>query len=296
MNLLPESLSASASAMLELVAPTVLEVRAGNRGLGTGIAWGLQRVLTNAHVVHRAKTLQVSDRAGRKWSARVVRSDAALDLAVLEVPGFEGPIAPIGDSQRLRVGELVFAVGHPLGEKWLATAGVLAGRSKAGAHLEYLLSDVRLAPGNSGGPLFNASGQVIGINSMVLAPRNGFAARGSGIAMAIPGDVAHAWAWDDAPKLGITVQNVTLANVQRNLQPMALIVAGLEPCGAAALGGLQIGDVLLESRGRHLETSGALLTVISGAGSHLPLRVLRGGHEVQLEIPLPHPVQQVTAA
>jgi serine protease Do len=286
-------LDLSASAMLELVAPTVLEVRAANRGLGTGIAWGSQRVLTNAHVVHKAKKLEVINRAGRTWSAQVVREDAALDLAVLEVPGLEGPSAAIGDPQRLRVGELVFAIGHPLGEKWLATAGVLSGRSAplsgTNAHLEYLLSDVRLAPGNSGGPLFNASGEVIGMNSMVLAPRNGFAARGSGIAMAIPGDVAHAWAWDGAPKLGISVQTLPPSNKQ----PLRLIVSGLEFDGAAARGGLQIGDVLLESRGRQIKTSGALLTVISNAGSHLPLRVLRGEHVVQLEIPL---FERVTAA
>jgi serine protease Do len=279
----------SSAAMLELVAPTVLEVRAANRGLGTGIAWGLQRVLTNAHVIHQAKKLEVIDRADRVWSARVLREDAALDLAVLEVPGLEFAQVPIGDPQTMRVGELVFAVGHPLGEKWLVTAGVLSGRSKASAHLEYLLSDVRLAPGNSGGPLFNAAGEVIGMNSMVLAPKNGFAARGSGIAMAIPSDVAHAWAWDAAPKLGISVRTIPIPDYAQ----VALVVAGLEPDGAAARGGLQIGDVLLESRGRNLATSGALLTVLSNAGSHLPLRVLRGGHVMQLEIALP---MRVTAA
>jgi serine protease Do len=283
------SLDASSAAMLELVSPTVLEVRASNRGLGTGIAWGLQRVLTNAHVVHKAKKLEVIDRAGRIWSARVLREDTALDLAVLDVPGLEVPLAPMGDPHALRVGELLFAVGHPLGERWLATAGVLSGRSKASAHLEYLLSDVRLAPGNSGGPLFNASGEVIGMNSMVLAPRNGFAARGSGIAMAIPSDVAHAWAWDGAPKLGISVQTIPIPDYAQ----VALVVSALEPGGAAARGGLQIGDVLLESRGRNLETSGALLTVLSNAGSNLPLRILRGGNVMQLEILLP---ARVTAA
>jgi serine protease Do len=134
------------------------------------------------------QALRVISADGRAHAARVLDSSRRLDLALLEVAGADLVPAPIGRSARLRVGQLVFAVGHPWGQPWVVTAGVVSGlgalppdRAGLGA---YIRSDVRLAPGNSGGPLLDAHGEVVGLNAMVI---------GGDLAIAIPSDVVRRW-------------------------------------------------------------------------------------------------------
>src|SRR5262249_45330578 len=152
--------------------------------------WRPDAVVTNHHVIVNARqALRVVDVDGRAHAARVLEASRRLDLAVLEVPGAELVPAPIGRSAGLRVGELVFAIGHPWGQPWVVTSGVISGlgsvsvpgHAAAGA---YIRSDVRLAPGNSGGALLDARGQVIGLNAMVV---------GGDLSVAIPSDVVREW-------------------------------------------------------------------------------------------------------
>src|SRR5215207_1807034 len=177
--------------MIERAQRSVVQVRSGGRGIGAGVIWnpdGL--VMTNHHVVaggRRNVTVALHD--GRTFDAEVVKGSGSLDLALLRLSGEATnlPAAPIGDSDALRVGELVYAIGHPWGSVGAVSAGIIGGVGELrgrGSSLRYVRSDVTLAPGNSGGPLLNARGEVIAINAMVFGR----------MALSIPGNAAGAWA------------------------------------------------------------------------------------------------------
>ena len=176
--------------VLRRVRPAIVRVHGrGPAGAG-GVVWRRDAVVTNHHVVAGARqALRVVCADGRAHAARVLETSRRLDLALLEVPGADLIPALIGRSARLRVGELVFAVGHPWGHPWVMTAGVVSGlgalpvpgRAEPGS---YIRSDVHLAPGNSGGPLLDARGEVVGLNAMVI---------GGDLAIAIPSDVVRRW-------------------------------------------------------------------------------------------------------
>ncbi len=176
------TLTAAAAAVIESISTCLVVVQSGRRGFGAGIIWdssGL--ILTNQHVVQGNPTrigmsggrLQVELADGRQLQAQVVSRDPEIDLALLKIEAEDLAAAPIADSRSLRVGEFVMAVGHPWGQRGMVTAGLISGlgtaetRGQRGS-VEIIRSDVRLAPGNSGGPLVNAAGQVIGLNTMVV--------------------------------------------------------------------------------------------------------------------------------
>lgn len=175
---------------LERVRPSIVRVRGQGPAGAAGVAWGPEAVVTNHHVVAGARqALRVIGVDGRVHAARVREASQPLDLALLDVPGAALGPAPIGRSARLRLGELVFAVGHPWGHPWIVTVGIVSGLGplKAPGHRaarSYIRSDVQLAPGNSGGPLLDARGEVIGLNAMVI---------GGDLSVAIPSDVVGRW-------------------------------------------------------------------------------------------------------
>jgi serine protease Do len=156
--------------LLERVRPLLVVVCHGHRGEGAGVLLGDRRVLTNLHVAHGGRHLQVVLPDGGACDARLAASDPRVDLALLEIP-FDGAAAAVISTETPRTGELVFAFGHPWGQRNVLTAGVLSAvttiRSKDG-ELPILRADVQLAPGNSGGPLLNAAGEVIGLNAMIF--------------------------------------------------------------------------------------------------------------------------------
>jgi serine protease Do len=146
-------------------------------------------IVTNAHVAAFTANMDIVAANGQTLDAALLASDGQLDLALLGVNAAL-PAAELGDSQRMRVGELVFAIGNPWGQANIVTAGVVSGLGRLPQtmrSLPYIRTDVRLAPGNSGGPLLNASGQVIGINTMIL---------GGDMGVAIPGHIADGWVAD----------------------------------------------------------------------------------------------------
>jgi len=184
------------AAVVERAKTSVVQVRVGRSGIGTGIIWPLRRaapyssvILTNAHVAAFTANMDIVAANGQTLDAALLASDGQLDLALLGVNAAL-PAAELGDSQRMRVGELVFAIGNPWGQANIVTAGVVSGLGRLPQtmrSLPYIRTDVRLAPGNSGGPLLNASGQVIGINTMIL---------GGDMGIAIPGHIADGWVAD----------------------------------------------------------------------------------------------------
>jgi serine protease Do len=160
----------------------VVEVRSGETASGTGIIWGgAGLVVTNAHCIRRGAAVQVI--AGGKWrEAHALAYHPHHDLALLAAPSVTGPLLELRDPESLRAGELVFAHGHPLGVKDALAMGVLHAvtRDKSGS-ARWIVADVRLAPGNSGGPLVDAEGRLVGINSMVV----------NGLGVAVPASLVQ---------------------------------------------------------------------------------------------------------
>jgi serine protease Do len=275
--------------MIEDVQKSVVQVRSGGRGIGAGVIWpGDGLVLTNHHVISGGRSrgnIRVALHNGRTLDADVVKSGRRLDLALLRLEGDHGdlPTAPVGDSDALRVGELVYAIGHPWGRVGAVSAGIVGGvgelRGKGrGSSTRYVRSDVALAPGNSGGPLLNARGEVIAINAMIFDL----------MALSIPSNAAEAWvAGERRPRLGIGVLPVELpAFLRREAESTGLVIAGVETGGAADRAGLLVGDVLLAIAGKSLGEAETLLETVAHAGGVVSLRVMRGGKIMIMEVRL----------
>ena len=275
--------------MIEDVQRSVVQVRSSGRGIGAGVIWpGDGLVLTNHHVISGRRSrgnIRVALHDGRTLDADVVKSGRNLDLALLRLEGDYGdlPAAPVGDSDALRVGELVYAIGHPWGSVGAVSAGIVGGVGELrgpgrNSSARYVRSDVALAPGNSGGPLLNARGEVVAINAMIFGL----------MALSIPSNEAQAWvAGERRPRLGIRVLPVELpAFLRREAGTAGLVVAGVETGGAADRAGLLVGDVLLAIAGKPLGEAVTLLDAVAHAGDVVSLRVMRGGKIMVMEVRL----------
>ena len=287
----PAGLLALATAEIAArVRPSVVQVRGRGRGGGSGIVWGDgQTVMTNFHVVAgvgpRIEVLTADDRL---CPAQLIAGNPRLDLALLNVEGADLPPAPPGDSTRLRVGELVFAVGNPWGQRGVVTAGVVSAvgdlpASPGEPAASYVRSDVRLAPGNSGGPLLNARGEVVGVNAMIF---------GGDLSVAIPTHVATGWV-GQLPRrpvfLGLAVAPVAPARAAAaSLGAAGLLVAQVTPGGPADRAGLRRGDLLLALDGAPLRATTTLLEALDRAhpGDRLRFDLLRAGASLSLEVTL----------
>jgi serine protease Do len=285
----PPGLGALSGALADLaqqLRPSVVGVRVAGHGGGAGVIWDADGlVITNAHVA-RAEHLEVVLEGGRALAATIVARDPARDLAALRVTATGLPAAPVGDSAALRVGELVFAMGHPLGEPHAVALGMVTsvGRSVevGGEQLpDAVQADLALYPGNSGGPLADARGRVVGINSMVVPPR---------LALAVPSAVvARFLAPGGRVRMGVRTQRVALPPpLVRRLglpQEEALIVVEVLPGEPAAAAGLLPGDVLLAVDSTVLDSPSVLAERLDAVGERpARLDLLRGGSVRQVEV------------
>ena len=278
--------------MIEDAQRSVVQVRSGSRGVGAGVVWDANGlVLTNDHVVAGRRPgvdVRVVLPDGRSFDADAAGRSGSPDLALLrlrEVPG-DLRAAPVGDSDALRVGELVYAVGHPWGRLGAVTAGIVSGLgavrgSGGGPSTHYVQSDVALAPGNSGGPLLNAGGEVVGINAMIF----------DRLALSVPSNAVSAWvagAGRPRPRLGIWVLPVELPASRRRegIQGSGLMIAAVEGGGPADRAGLLVGDVLLGAADEPLVNVESLLRVVARAEGAVLLRVMRGGKISVMNVPL----------
>jgi len=291
---LPDSFSYSLKEILEKSQASVVQVRGEGRGAGAGFVWHEKgAIVTNYHVVANARTrLEVELRDGRLLEANVVDSDPNLDLALLNIPADKLPALPIGDSSKLRVGDLVFAIGHPWGQRGVVTSGIVNALSKGRLYngdrqLEYIKSDVQLAPGNSGGPLLNAQGYVVGVNAMIT--------RGD-LSIAIPSNVLSKWAAQlplTRVTLGVLVQPTELPATARqrlanHRQSLGLLVFGIISGGLAEQAGLFVGDVLLDIANKPLYDVVILRAMLAQHSTQekIRLRVLRGGVVQEIDVAL----------
>ncbi|MBV8068844.1 MAG: trypsin-like peptidase domain-containing protein [Acidobacteriaceae bacterium] len=255
---------------------STVQILSGDRlhnGHGSGVIIGPAQVVTNAHVV-RSEHLTIESWEGKRCNASVVRSDRRRDLALLSVPDLNGASVTLGDSSLLRAGTPVVAIGNPFGFVGALSSGVVHSvgrvhvRGPNGGTAEWVCADVHLAPGNSGGPLADFHGHVVGINTMIAA---------GGLAFAVPSRavqrfVAHA---GSPAKLGVVVRQVTL----RSGRPAMLILELVEQ-GAAQAASLLAGDVLIAADGKSLaEPEDLLVAMEECAGGLLHLDFYRGSQD-----------------
>ena len=252
----------------------VLSGTRGTQGSGSGVIWTSDgTVITNAHVA-LGDTARIDLWDGRSIEARVAARDARADLAMLKlgVPGL--PAVGWRDSSSLRPGELVVAVGNPLGFVGALTTGVVhaAGSIRGLGRRQWVQAAIRLAPGNSGGPLADAEGRVVGINTMVVS---------GGIALAIPSDtVADFLKRGSRPALGVVVRPVT----ERGLGA-ALLVLEVIRNSPAENASLLIGDLLVAVNGRRIESLDDLGDAIdTSAGGLLKIGFFRGDRRREREV------------
>jgi len=262
-------------------------------GLGSGFivsADGL--VLTNAHVVKGASdvTVKLTDR--REFRAKVLGSDPKTDVAVLKIDAHNLPTVRLGSTRDLQVGEWVLAIGSPFGFENSVTAGVVSAKGRSlpdDSLVPFIQTDVAVNPGNSGGPLFNARGEVVGINSQIYSRSGGY----QGVSFAIPielaakvqeqivatGKVRHA-------QLGVAVQEVNQAFAESFAldKPEGALVASVTPGSPAEKAGLQAGDVIRQVDGQPIVASGDLPAWVGQAkpGQQARLSVWRHGKPVEL--------------
>lgn len=252
-------------------------------------------VVTNNHVVAGADavTVQLSD--GRELSGRVLGRDDKTDIAVVKIDG-EGPFqaVPWGDSNHTRVGDSVFAVGSPFGLGNTVTSGIVSARSReigAGPYDDFLQVDAAINSGNSGGPLFDALGRVIGVNTAIFSPSGG----NVGIGFAIPAQLARDVAMQivenggvSRGRIGVALQDFTpeMAAAIGMRDGGGALINDVEPSGPAARSGIRPGDVIRGFNGKAVEDDRDLARAVADAkaGSTVPVKVLRDGRPLVLDL------------
>lgn len=242
-------------------------------------------ILTNAHVIDGANVVTVKLTDKREYKAKVVGADKQSDVAVLKIDASGLPIVKIGDPAQSKVGQWVVAIGSPYGFDNTVTSGIISAKSRAlpdENYTPFIQTDVPVNPGNSGGPLFNLNGEVIGINSMIYSQTGGF----QGLSFAIPINEAMK-VKDELVKtghvsrgrLGVAVQglNQTLASSFGLQKPDGALVSSVDPKGPAAKAGLQPGDVILAVDGVPVQDSSTLPAQIAGMkpGTKADLQIWR---------------------
>jgi len=258
------------------------------RGEGSGfIVTPDGYILTNAHVVSDADEVTVKTTDRREYTAKVVGVDEATDVAVLKIDAKNLPTVKLGDPSKLRPGEWVIAIGSPFGFENSVTAGIVSATSRSmpgSNYAPFIQTDVAVNPGNSGGPLFNMNGEVVGINSQIYSRNGGY----MGLSFAIPIDVASnvqqqlvSTGRVTRSRIGVSIQDVNaqLAESFGLDRPKGALVGMVEDDGPGAKAGIKAGDVILKVDGTDIEQSSQLPGLIASKkpGSTVNLEVWRDG-------------------
>jgi serine protease Do len=268
------------------------------KGLGSGMIMDAQgHILTNNHVVAGATEIQVLLASGERYPAKVVGTDSKTDLAVIRISG-KGPLPHVtfGDSDKVKVGEWVVAIGHPRGLDQTVTQGIISAKHRTGitdpsTYQDFLQTDAAINPGNSGGPLLDLQGEVIGVNAVIVSQSGGF----EGIGFAIPsnmalyiagqliahGKVQRGW-------LGVSVQDLTpeLAKSSGVKSTKGALIAEVVKGGPAEKGGLKKDDVVIVYQGKEIKDASTLRNEVatSPIGKEAMMTVLRKGKKIELTV------------
>ncbi len=271
--------------------PVQREFKAAGSGVIINAAKGY--VLTNNHVVKNADKVVVSLKDGRKFTAKVLGSDADADVAVLRIPAKHLTALPLGNSDNLKVGDFVVAVGNPFALGQTVTSGIVSALGRSGLGIEgyenFIQTDASINPGNSGGALVNLRGELIGINTAIVAPSGG----NVGIGFAIPINMAHAIAKQliqsgkvQRGYLGISIQDMTqdIAKAMGVRVHTGAIVAQVNAGSAADKAGLKAGDIITAVNGKAVKNAAVLRNRIGmiQPGSAVTLSIIRDGSHMEL--------------
>ncbi len=249
-------------------------------------------IFTNNHVVEKADKIRVRLSNGKEYDAGVVGKDAKTDIALIKIkPAEDLPVVELGDSDKLRVGDWVIAIGNPFGLEQTVTAGIVSAKGRvigAGPYDNFIQTDASINPGNSGGPLFDLNGKVVGINTAIVA-------HAQGIGFAIPvnmakiilpelkekGKVTRGW-------LGVTVQDIT-EDIARSLklkEAKGALVSDVFEGDPADKAGIKAGDIIIEINGKKIKDTHELLRIVASfsVGKKIDIKVLRDGKKKVLNI------------
>lgn len=277
------------------------------RGQGSGfIVRNDGLILTNAHVIDGAQevTVKLTDR--REFTAKVLGVDKQTDVALIKIDANNLPTVAIGDPSRLRVGEPVLAIGSPYGFENTATAGIVSAKSRNlpdDNYVPFIQTDVAVNPGNSGGPLFNLRGEVVGINSQIYSQTGGY----QGLSFAIPMNVASKVQAQllqhgkvTRGRIGVTIQDVNqaLAESFGLKEPHGALVSNVEKAGPADKAGLKPGDIIVKLNDQEIADSGQLPVMVAdlAPGTQTRLEVIRQGHAKTLSLIIGGAKPEKTAA
>jgi len=277
--------------------------------LGSGVIVDAARgyILTNFHVTEDADEITVTLRDQRQFTAEVVGTDSEVDLALLHIQADGLTALPVADSDALRVGDFVVAIGNPFGLGQTVTYGIVSALGRTGLGIEgyenFIQTDASINPGNSGGPLVNMRGQLVGVNTAIVGPTGG----NIGIGFAIPSNMAstimqHLAEYGEVRRgqLGVVLQDLTpdLAEAFGLQQRGGAVVARVSPASAAEQAGLRSGDVIVGLDGDPVTRSSDLRNAIGllRAGTRIKLNILRGGKPRELTAVIADPLTVSTQA
>ena len=261
------------------------------RSLGSGFIISSDGyIFTNNHVVEKADKIKVKLAGGKEYDAEVKGKDPTTDIALIKIiPDGSLPVVEFGDSDKLRIGEWVFAIGNPFGLEHTVTAGIVSAKGRvigSGPYDNFIQTDASINPGNSGGPLFNMEGRVIGINAAIVA-------QGHGIGFAIPINTAKSILADLKTKgsvtrgwLGISIQDITedIAENMKLKDMKGALVGHVFEGDPADKAGIKTGDIIMEIAGKRIQDSHELMRVIAAlaVGEKITVKILREGKEKTL--------------
>ena len=262
-------------------------------------------IMTNNHVVENADEIKVKLSEGKEYKAKVIGRDTKTDLALIKISSLFGdlPTLPLGDSEKVKVGEWVLAIGNPFGLEETVTKGIISATGRvigSGPYDNFLQTDAPINPGNSGGPLINLKGEVIGINAAIIAS-------GQGIGFAIPsnmakrvlsqlkdkGKVVRGW-------IGVSIQNITpeMAEAFKLKEPKGALVGDVVPGGPAEAGGIQRGDVIVSFDGKEIRDASDLPRIVAETPlkKTVPVKVIREEKEVDVKVTVAELEEEKAAA
>lgn len=249
-------------------------------------------IFTNNHVVEQADKILVKLSDGKEYEAKVIGKDAKTDIALIKIKSDKSlPVVEIGDSDKLRVGDWVIAIGNPFGLEQTVTAGIVSATGRvigAGPYDNFIQTDASINPGNSGGPLFNMDGKVIGINTAIVA-------QGQGIGFAIPINMANRILPDLKTKgkvtrgwLGVSIQDITeeIAKNLKHKETTGALIAEVFEGDPADKAGLKAGDIIIEVNGKKVKDSHELLVLVADlrVGEQVEIKALRDGQEKSFHV------------
>ena len=279
------------------------------QSLGSGVIIDADKgyILTNHHVIEGADEIAVTLRDQRQFTAKVVGSDPEVDLALIRIKAADLVALPLADSDKVRVGDFVVAVGSPFGLGQTVTYGIVSALGRSGLGIEgyedFIQTDASINPGNSGGPLVNMNGELVGLNTAIVGPSGG----NIGIGFAIPGNMAsaimaHLSQYGEVRRgqLGIAVQDLTpeLAQAFGLQRRGGAVVAQVGPGSAAEQAGLRSGDVITRLDGRDIASSSDLRNAIGllRVDTRVELTVVRKGKQRTLRVVLADPLASSAVA